>query len=154
VSNLELDENFSANFRWIKSPTTTATIDLLAILPWVPGCSTPESTAHDISSHVFGGQTAFDTFRTASDVTAERLDCKTAGICISTNLADYRRYSRRALSQAQIDQLRDLFSQRASYPDSLWRMKPREVVIKACGTRYGLRRERKGQRYFASLNIK
>src|SRR5437879_6266730 len=103
------------------NPTATA-IYLLAILLWVAGCSTPEGTAHDIGSHVFGGQTAFDAFRTAADVTAERLHCKTAGICFSTRLADYRRYSPRSLSQAQIAQLRDLFGRRASYPDSLWHL--------------------------------
>jgi hypothetical protein len=119
------------------NPTATA-IYALAILVCVPACSTPERTTRQISSHVFGDQTAFDAFRTASDVTAERLNCKTSGICISRKLADYRRYSRRSLSQAQVAQLRDLFSQRASYPDGLRRLKGGEAVIKLCGTRYGV----------------
>ena len=117
---------------------TTTVVCLIGILLWAPACSTPNNTARDISSHVFGDDAAFVAFRSASTVTAERLHCKTHGICISRDLTDYRRSSPRSLSPAQVAYVRDLFSRRASYLDRLWRLGPGEATIKGCGTTYGV----------------
>ena len=85
----------------------------------------------EISSRVFGGREAFKAFRSASDVTAERLHCRyDQG---STSLADYRHDSPMPLTPAQTREIIELFSRRDSYSPSLWTLEPGLVSIKTCG---------------------
>jgi hypothetical protein len=115
-----------------------SSIAVASLLVITTATARDSATEREIAERVFDGRKAFDAFRFASHVTAERLHCKTPGICISSSLADYRRDSPRSLSAGQVEQVRNLFSRHDSYSPDLWRLKPRQFDLKACGVEYGV----------------
>jgi hypothetical protein len=84
-----------------------------------------------VSSRVFGGRKAFDAFSSASEMTAERLHCTVE--YGSSRLSDYRRDAATVLSPEQVHQVKNLFSQRDSYPSELWSLRSGESIITTCG---------------------